>query len=761
MKQGLTTSDGTGQASRWDGLERVIEGVAAGILCTIWWVPPESSPLGETSWRAIVWLVLAVFWSIRLGMTKTKTLRAGTWNWLDVAMALMVAGHLLGGLQVLLSSGQKRAAANLLIEWVGLGAAWWVLRCVGPNANFRHRVWQLMVAAAVTAAALGIWQHSISLPSMAREYGPRIAAARAALAQGISTPVIQELAAAGIPTSEPGLTLFEQRLLASREPFGMFGLANTLGGLLASALLWLLVAISPRLFRGDVRQRLILLTGLGIIGWCLILTKSRTAALGFLVGVLWWVAQQSLRHRDLRLKTRHGLGIVALGIAMGAIPLLLAASGVWDWQVLSEAPKSLSYRWQYWVASSRLIQEQPFLGVGLGQFRQQYLRVKLPEASEEIADPHNLWFDAWLNGGVLSVLGLGLLGWYTWRLLCSNSEEISASPPNKSAGLHVTLGGLLAIPVLLLAQAALGAWDDRLFVLGVVFAFICAGILWIAASNPEGLTSGRAACWAIIPLVVHLHGAGGFGMSGVLLWLLMLVTFSDHKVAIQGSSKLGQQFPQTSWFGFRTVFLCLLATSVVGWLWLPDVRCRALLEQARMLVSRNPTAAMTLLKQAADVDPWNPEPFIQLGELQQQRVTAQMASTSENRSILDGFGQVEQSWQQGALRDPMNPHGWERRARTAELRFKVSRDKQDLMQAEQFWKQAVESYPTNVSYQAGWALTAENLGSRPMAIQAALQALRQDDLNRQLGHQERWLADEQRQHLESILLSSPAENRSK
>ena len=41
------------------------------------------------------------------------------------------------------------------------------------------------------------------------------------------------------------------------------------------------------------------------------------------------------------------------------------------------------------------------LGVGPGNFRQHYLQFKLPQSSEEIADPHNLNIQLEINGEIL------------------------------------------------------------------------------------------------------------------------------------------------------------------------------------------------------------------------------------------------------------------------------------------------------------------------------------------------------------------------
>ncbi len=68
-------------------------------------------------------------------------------------------------------------------------------------------------------------------------------------------------------------------------------------------------------------------------------------------------------------------------------PVGLLAS---DSLVLSEAPKSIAFRLEYWQAATRMIIDYPLTGVGLGNFQSYYPSYKLPAASEIIADPQQL-----------------------------------------------------------------------------------------------------------------------------------------------------------------------------------------------------------------------------------------------------------------------------------------------------------------------------------------------------------------------------------
>ncbi len=85
----------------------------------------------------------------------------------------------------------------------------------------------------------------------------------------------------------------------------------------------------------------------------------------------------------------------------GAALLTLMCVSIWllssDRLVLSEAPKSILYRLEYWQATSRMIRDYPLTGVGMGNFQSYYPIYKLPAASEVIADPHNWLFDLAAN----------------------------------------------------------------------------------------------------------------------------------------------------------------------------------------------------------------------------------------------------------------------------------------------------------------------------------------------------------------------------
>jgi hypothetical protein len=78
---------------------------------------------------------------------------------------------------------------------------------------------------------------------------------------------------------------------------------------------------------------------------------------------------------------------------------------------------SLTFRWRYWVAASRIYAAHPLVGVGWENFGPHYLAARLPAASEEIKDPHNFLVRFATELGVLGLaLCVAWLLWLWWEL---------------------------------------------------------------------------------------------------------------------------------------------------------------------------------------------------------------------------------------------------------------------------------------------------------------------------------------------------------
>jgi hypothetical protein len=709
---------------RWTATDVVRAGllVAVGTLVMLGWLTPaEAAADGETLPRALVWMVVAAVW---LWLPRVGSL--GSTRLADMGVALFVGGHVVSGLVVLAAEGQKRYSANLMVEWLGLGCAWLVLREFVAVRAWRRALSTLLLAAATTAAGLGIWQHQVTLPRMATEYGPKIAAVREALARGETHPFMRELAAVGVPTSEPGLTLYEKRLRDSTEPFGMFALANTLGGLLAAAIVWGTACVIGGYDRRQPRWWLAVVS-VGLMAVCLVLTKSRTATVALAGGwALVGVAFLRARGWSLGRMLLGGMAaiVVVLGLAAGAL-----AVGAWDREVLAEAPKSLGYRWLYWQGSARLIAERPLLGVGLGQFRPAYLRVKSPEASEEIADPHNLLLDAWVNGGLLAMLGLGLCGVSLFR---REKWADSATASNEPTAGGVIGGGALA-PALLLATES---WSDAVIVMGL--AWLACAWVW----RPFAAT-GVGSLAALLTLGVHLLGAGGGGMPAVVLFGLILLAMS---VTCDSPVPSTAAVAPSGWRRRLTGGgLAVLTVVTALGLWQPDVACRELIAAGDNAATRGDweRAAMHY-QQAAERDRTNPIPAGRFAEVQHRSALSPGLDDRERRQRLD---RAVAGLMLAAQRDPANGEWDHQLGECRRAVYRLTKSPRDAAMAAEEYRRAWQKSPTNAAWAADWAAAAFAAGQFDEARRAAEIALKQDDLNRRLGHVERWLSEARRNEL--------------
>ena len=135
-------------------------------------------------------------------------------------------------------------------------------------------------------------------------------------------------------------------------------------------------------------------------------------------------------------------------------------------------------------------------GFGPGNFPAAYLRHKLPEASEEIKDPHNFAPETWATAGVgalaalLAALGFGFWGAFgPARGLASvgvpppDPLESVAVPPDSPRAGSSRPRVLVGLVVLFVADFDLigGGLFDRWMILGAAWALAiaCGGPLWM------------------------------------------------------------------------------------------------------------------------------------------------------------------------------------------------------------------------------------------------------------------------------------------
>ncbi|MDP1799330.1 MAG: O-antigen ligase family protein [Planctomycetaceae bacterium] len=737
-----------------------------------WFIPAEDSADGATSWLAAFWCLAAV---IATSFRWVNDAVSRRWTRADAAVALLVGGHLLGGMLVLMNGGNRHTAAILIVEWLGIAAVWSILRDLVRVPGIRAAIWQSTLLAIIAVAVSGCWQHWIELPSMAQRLGPKFDAVRAG-----SDVARQELSREGVPLNEPDFTLFEKRLRDSREPFAFFALANTLGGFLATGLMMLLAdrlcatgSASVFADRENVarsKEKTLAepvaheeaskpqdwsgLTILGVIaiGLCLLLTKSRTALLAALLVGGTVVGFRVLGTRFKMLCSRRIVTIVVGGLIAATVLIgLLSRLGSWDREMLTEAAKSLSYRVYYWTGTAELIAEHPILGGGLGQFRNAYLRVKAPAASEEIADPHNLLLDVWFQGGLLAAAGAF---WLAATLLVTvwktSRPDSRATECRRPAEPRLLLCGAVSpLVVFVIQYIASEAWDDRLVVAGL--ALIVAAYLISKGHLSLPVPSRRACGLGAIVLFTHLLGAGGIGYTAVMQFLLLCLagTFSAAVVEDQPAPlKITAVWIRRGFFIVATVCVLLL--------WRPDLR--EMVESADQLMTKGAPDEVIrkTYTRAMQADRWDPIPCARLAEFEFRqwqddpiRVTGNTSELPQNlQAAVNAIAEASQ-------RDPQNGHWWYRRGTMLQTVADRVNSPTIAKQAVTSLDHAVRLYPTNSQWQADLSDAAIVAGTVSLAEKAARNALTQDDVNQRFGHLERILAAEIRARLERRTAVSP------
>ena len=531
-------------------------------VCTALSIARLLSPSESVAWRGdglpldLFWLLALLGWATAAWHDRQTVVRAG---WIDAAVLLLVAWSVVAAGHAAVVDA-PRPAINMLWSWFALGAAFWLWRQLVADDREARTIVVLMLAIAVGISGYALHQYFVSLPADRAMYLDNPDAALAA--EGLDFP--------------PGSTerqLFEQRLF-STEPPATFALANSLAGWLVP---WLLVAaaVGWLSWRDWLRQKSAnlgrVLAGTAAIvlvaGFVLVLTKSRSAMAGVVVGaglVLVALARRGSMHwKRAAVLSATIAAAIALMIAVGVLV------GGLDREVLSEAPKSLGFRWQYWQATIQMVREHPWLGCGPGNFGDHYTRFKLPTASEEINDPHHLILEVAATAGLPAALALIVVvagvGWLFFRgtngsfktsiepTSCATASSSSSAVSNfallgkpavaprlgfETASLQVTTGQrsilIGAVAGLVLAwlgpRLTGGLIDIAPSLLSTVGFAVCgAMVIWLLWPWVErGRLTTPIVAAAVLGLAFNLLAAGGIAFPAVAgsLWLLLALALN-------------------------------------------------------------------------------------------------------------------------------------------------------------------------------------------------------------------------------------------
>lgn len=699
----------------------ILAGVVTALFVLRPLYPSESAAAaGDGLPVVMLWLLALMLWAILVARGNLVRVR---FSWPDAAVALLVLWHSIAALWAV-AYESPRPALNMLWEWLGLAIAFFLARQAFPLGLQRRAVGAVMVALAVVVSVYGLYQYSIGLP-----------ATRAFYDQASE----EELREAGVwyPEGSPEREAYEQRL-ESLEPMATFALTNSLAGFLAPwtiVTLGVCVAFSRQL---STRQRLAVASLLVPLGLCLLLTKSRGAFLACAAGAaavaaIWWFGRKQV-HAARSLLT---VGIVAV-LLMVAILGAVSVGGL-DVEVLSEAPKSLGYRLQYWQASAAMIRDVPLMGCGPGNFKQRYTAYKLPEASEEITDPHNFLIEIWATAGTPALLALLVVGGaFCLCLLRSvrqathdavkTPEEIdTGTTDSRAILLGALVGMLLSLPVGAMSVAPPG-WFVPLA--GLPLGALALAMLWPWVARGDD----SAILWAaaVSVLLIHLLFAGGISYPGIAtgLWLLAALALN--------ASRCGER-PVRPWVGTLVVAGSLgsiAACHITGYQ--PTLVARTQIDRA-YAGAGDP---QTLLLKAAAADPWAFEPRMYLADSLHQQWMAQ-----PNAETLVQFDRAVEETLARAPRAASLRHQFGNACREC---YGRSKSQAHLDKAIRLLESAASLYPNSCRIRADLAETYLSKPDPAGYERERAEALRLDSLT---PHLDKKLSDEQRQRLNRTILA--------
>ncbi len=548
---------------------------------------------GMTSYLVIAFLVVGGLWGIyHVVFPAVKFNRQ--WHPFLFSLTVLV---MLGSVVANDDYGDHRAALNSWWQWTAFAVGITLITQLLHTEKVARGIVAVMVAIAVSLSSIGIYDSLVRIPELRREYF-----------SGSDARRVEMLQQAGITDTRigsPSRYHFESRI-QSPEPHVTFALSNSLAGFLApwfTLLLLLALKSGNRVEQGSVLPKLLVLAG--VIAFCLVLTKSRSASCAVLLSILAGMLMKNYRTYALKaVGMLAGFGVVLL--VLGLVTNRL------DSKILTEAVKSLNYRMEYWESSIEMAADHLWLGTGPGNFRDHYVQYKQAAASESISDPHNWPLEILTSFGlpVLILMGIVFAAGYRRCISLSRVELESDSANRQSARKRFPdltsnqlyfAGGAGSALGLLLDQLSYALIPLSVFYVALPCFAVVIFLLqdWVECGTLDRnhlLTAFL--CW-----LLNLMVAGGISYPGVALsgWLLLGLATSGRSVTAELAGRVSMPLPQR-WI----VLIIMLGLPVVGFITFhrPVTLAAEHVMQARFYLQQNQLSrAQDHLQQAMTADP--------------------------------------------------------------------------------------------------------------------------------------------------------------
>lgn len=426
-------------------------------------VVSDASPVRTLVFDVLI-LVAGCGWLLGRAIGRARPYR---WTGLEIGFVLLAVGAIVS----CCFAGNKRLAINASVDWLCYPLLAIVLTQLLRRSWQRRLLLAVILASASAQVFICVEQYYFTYEDSWQEY------------QSIKADIWAEQ---GVPLDSDKVELFERRMQA-HEVSGMLPHSNVAASYLllcGFAALGLTIA-GWRPVRSDIdhltRVGRALLT-LAIV-WAIALTGSLGAACAAVVGIVVWVLLWLMRDW---IRANRGRAVLAGWMAVCVVFVATVTYGIYRG---SFPHMSLTFRWQYWLASSKLVADHAWTGIGAENFGRHYLQYKSISSPEEIANPHNLFVHAAANWGVAGLLGLiaMLVGGsiaiakavprsrYTSK--AETRGHVPAQFVDNDTSVLVVAGAVVLIALSVSRWYLLGATDpDFLY-----YSTMTTGLVWIAA----------------------------------------------------------------------------------------------------------------------------------------------------------------------------------------------------------------------------------------------------------------------------------------
>lgn len=335
-------------------------------------------------------LFAAGLWIIRALHGKARTCH----TYLEAGMSLFVTGGLMSAC---FASDKRAAVSDLLIQVAPMVMAWLLIQLLNTPAKVR-----LTLALIAVLGLLSAFESYSQFSTVNQE-----------TIQAYEQDPAQFLEPLGLTQGTFEHFLFEHRLY-SQGVRSFFTTRNSNGSFLLMAVLAALAlavegAVQYRHKHNTLAYPIAALLVALINLNALILTKSKGALGGLVLACLGIALVYSM---GLFLK-RHVKAVLLICV-LGVIAVTGALIHYGQTHDTLPGGNSLLVRWQYWQATTHMIAQHPWLGVGPGNFSHLYHHYKAAASPESVADPHNIILSLLSQYGPLGLLGFVLA--LTWPL---------------------------------------------------------------------------------------------------------------------------------------------------------------------------------------------------------------------------------------------------------------------------------------------------------------------------------------------------------